>query len=273
MDTVRGGGDTMDTAQAATPLLVADHLVKRFGAFAAVDDVSLTVRAGEVFGLLGPNGAGKTTTISMLTGLLRPTSGAVRIAGYEVGRETQQVKALIGYVPDEPYHYERLTGREFVTLMAELYGLGGDPRARVEQLLDYVDLRDAADDLIGGYSHGMKQKTALCGMLIHNPQLLFLDEPTVGLDPRSARLLKDTMRALAAQGRGVLLCTHILEIAQVICDRVAILDHGRIVAQGSLADLRQVTHTGGAESLEDIFLRLTGGEEERELARTLAATV
>jgi ABC-2 type transport system ATP-binding protein len=254
------------------PLLVADHLVKRFGDLTAVDDLSLTVRGGEVVGLLGPNGAGKTTTISMLTGLLKPSGGVVRIAGHQVGRDAQQVKPLIGYVPDEPYLYDRLTGREFVTLMAELYGAREDPRQRVEQLLAYFDLREAADTLIAGYSHGMKQKTALCGVLIHDPRILFLDEPTVGLDPRSARLLKDTIRSLADQGRGVLLCTHILEIAQVICDRVAILDHGRIVVQGSLEELRQSAHAGRDASLEDIFLRLTGGEEERELARSLATT-
>ncbi len=251
------------------PLLVADGLVKRFGGFTAVDGVSLTARAGEVVGLLGPNGAGKTTTIGMLTGLLRPTAGTVRVGGHDVAREQRAVKRLIGYVPDEPYLYDKLTGREFVTLMGRLYGVGGDLTARVDELLGYFDLREAADDLTGGYSHGMKQKTALCGVLVHDPLVLFLDEPTVGLDPRSARLLKDTLRSLAATGRAVLLCTHILEIAQAICDRVAILDRGRVIAQGSLDELRATAHAGSGESLEDIFLRLTGGEEEQALARAL----
>jgi ABC-2 type transport system ATP-binding protein len=257
--------------QDALPLLQAEHLVKRFGDFTAVDDLNLTVRAGEVFGLLGPNGAGKTTTISMCTSLLRPTTGTVHIAGHDVARQAPRIKPLIGYVPDEPYLYDRLTGREFVTLMGELYGATDQLATRVDQLLLYFDLSDAAGSTIAGYSHGMKQKTALAGALIHNPRLLFLDEPTVGLDPRSARLLKDTMRSLAQQGRAVLLCTHILEIAQVICDRVAILDHGQIIAQGSLDDLRSASHAGQTESLEDIFLRLTGDEEERGLARELAA--
>jgi ABC-2 type transport system ATP-binding protein len=258
--------------QQPRPLLEAEHLVKRFGDFAAVNDINLTVQAGEVFGVLGPNGAGKTTTISMCTGLLRPTSGSVRIAGHDVIGEAQRVKPLIGYVPDEPYLYDRLTAREFITLMGELYGVTDTLAARVDQLLDYFDLKDAADSQIAGYSHGMKQKTALSGALIHNPQLLFLDEPTVGLDPKSARLLKDTIRSLVAQGRAVLLCTHILEIAQAICDRVAIIDAGRVIAQGSLEELRNAAHASRDESLEDIFLRLTGEhEEERDVAKELSA--
>ncbi len=251
-------------------VLEADHLVKRFGDFTAVDDLGLRVAAGEVFGLLGPNGAGKTTTISMCIGLLHPTSGRVRIAGYDVTRDAQAVKSLIGYVPDEPYLYDRLTAREFVTLMGELYGMPGPLTDHVDQLLTYFDLMDAADSQIAGYSHGMKQKTALCGALIHDPLLLFLDEPTVGLDPKSARLLKDTVRSLADQGRAVLLSTHILEIAQAICDRLAIIDKGRLIAQGSLDELRGATSANRGESLEDIFLRLTGGEEEQTLARALS---
>jgi len=258
-----------DVSAGADGLLVAHRLVKRFGYVDAVDGVDLTVCRGEVFGLLGPNGAGKTTTVNMCTGLLRPTSGTVLIGGMDVGSAAREVKRLIGYVPDEPYLYDKLTGREFVTFMGELYGIRGDLAGRVQELLGYFGLLDAADDLIGGYSHGMKQKTGLCGMLVHDPVLLFLDEPTVGLDPKSARLLKDTLRSLANQGRAVVLCTHILEIAEAICDRVAILDRGHVIAQGSLDQLRQKAHAGSGESLEDIFLRLTGGEEEQSLARAL----
>jgi ABC-2 type transport system ATP-binding protein len=196
----------------------------------------------------------------------------VRIAGHDVIAEAQRVKPLIGYVPDEPYLYDRLTAREFTTLMGELYGSTDRLAERVDQLLDYFDLRDAADNQIAGYSHGMKQKAALSGALIHNPLLLFLDEPTVGLDPRSARLLKDTIRSLAGQGRAVLFCTHILEIAQAICDRVAIIDAGRLIVEGSLDDLRKMAHGTRDESLEDIFLRLTGdSEDELAAARELAA--
>lgn len=247
-------------------LLVVNHLVKSFGDLIAVDDVSLTVRAGEIFGLLGPNGAGKTTTVKMCIGLLQPTSGSVAIDGVDLRKDPRSAKQRIGYVPDEPYLYDKLTGREFVTFMGKLYGVTANLATRVEELLAYFDLEGAAGDLIGGYSHGMRQKTALSGMLVHEPSLLFLDEPTVGLDPKSARLLKDTLQSLAAAGRGVVLSTHILEIAQAICDRVAILDDGRVVAEGTIEQLR----AGSSESLEDIFLRLTGGLEEGVAASLLA---
>lgn len=248
-------------AQGDGALLEARGLRKQYGDLVAVDGIDLTVRAGEIFGLLGPNGAGKTTTISMCTGLLRPTAGSVMIEGIDLQRDPQRAKALIGYVPDEPYLYDKLTAREFVTFMAGLYGMTAGVAERVDELLAYFGLQEAADELIGGYSHGMKQKTALSGMLIHRPRLLFLDEPIVGLDPLSARLLKDGLRQLAAEGGGIVMSTHILEIAQAICDRVAIVDHGRIVAEGSLAELRRLARAGSDETLEDIFLRLTGAEE------------
>lgn len=241
-------------------LLEARGLMKSFGNVLAVDGINLTAQAGEIFGLLGPNGAGKTTTIRICTGLLRPDGGTVTIAGVDLLRDPRATKRSIGYVPDEPYLYDRLTAREFVTFMARLYGETDRLQERTDDLLQYFGLIDAADDLIGGYSHGMRQKTALCGMLIHQPRLLFLDEPTVGLDPRSARLLKDTLRSLAGEGRGIVLTTHILEIAQALCDRVAILNDGRIVAEGTLAQLREMVRAG--ESLEDIFLQLTGEGEE-----------
>lgn len=251
------------------PLLEATDLVKRFGGFTAVDRVNLTVRRGMIFGLLGPNGAGKTTTVNMCVGLLRPSGGAIRIAGIDLERDPQAAKRLIGYLPDEPYLYDKLTGREFVTFMAQLYGTTHDLAERRERLLQFFGLLDAADDLTSGYSHGMKQKTALCGMLIHEPQLLFLDEPTVGLDPRSARQLKDMLQSLAAAGRGIVLSTHILEIAQAICDYIAILDHGRIIAQGTMEELRERVHAPSGESLEDIFLELTGEGQDQAVARAL----
>jgi ABC-2 type transport system ATP-binding protein len=252
-------------------VLAARGLVKRYGSFTAVRGVELTVRAGEIFGLLGPNGAGKTTTVNMCTGLLRPTAGTVHVGGFDVEREARAAKRLIGYVPDEPYLYEKLTAREFVRFMGELYGVRERLEERIDELLGYFGLLEAADNLIGGFSHGMKQKTGLCGMLVHDPLLLVLDEPTVGLDPKGARLLKNTLLTLAARGRAVVLCTHILEIAEAICDRVGILDGGRIIAEGTVDGLRQTARAGSGESLEDVFLRLTGGEEERPVVQALAS--
>jgi ABC-2 type transport system ATP-binding protein len=205
----------------------------------------------------------------MCVGLLRPSAGSVRIAGIDPLREPQAAKRIIGYLPDEPYLFDKLTGREFVTFMAQIYGTTHDLPERRERLLGFFGLLDAADDLTAGYSHGMRQKTALCGMLIHEPRLLFLDEPTVGLDPRSARQLKDILRSLAAAGRGIVLSTHILEIAQAICDRIAILDHGRLIAEGTMEELRQQVHAASGESLEDIFLELTGEVSEQAVARAL----
>src|SRR5579872_640772 len=247
-------------------LLDAQHLVKRYGAVTAVDDLSLRVSRGEILGLLGPNGAGKTTTVNMCVGLLRPTSGSVSIDGIDITRDPNHAKRIIGFLPDTPYLYPRLSGREFITFMAQLYGTVDNLDERTQKLLDYFSLDDAADDLTAGYSHGMKQKTALSGMLIHDPQEMFLDEPTVGLDPRSARQLKDTLQSLAEQGRAVVLSTHILEIAQAICTRIAILHHGHILAEGTMDQLRQTANADSGESLEDIFLELTGEADDRAVA-------
>lgn len=249
----------------------AVDLVKRFGGLTAVDRVTLRARPGEILGLLGPNGAGKTTTVSMCVGLLRPTSGSIRIAGTDLQRDPEQAKRLIGYLPDTPYVYDKLTGREFVNFMADIYGTTDRLSERREQMLSYFGLLDAADDLCAGYSHGMRQKTALCGVLIHEPRILFLDEPTVGLDPRSARQLKDTLQSLAGAGRTIILSTHILEIAQAICTRIAILNRGSIIAEGTMDELRDRVHGAPGESLEDVFLQLTGEgvEDDHAVARAL----
>jgi len=235
----------------------------------AVDGVSLQVKRGEILGLLGPNGAGKTTTVSMCVGLLRPTSGSVSIDSVAFDSDPTRAKRLIGYLPDTPYLYPKLSGREFVTFMAQLYGTIDDLVRRRETLLEHFGLLDAADDLTAGYSHGMKQKTALAGMLIHKPQVLFLDEPTVGLDPRSARQLKDLLQGSASEGRAVVLSTHILEIAQAICTRIAILHRGQIIAEGTMDDLRRTADAGSGESLEDIFLELTGEADDQAVAGAL----
>ena len=250
------------------PLISAQHLHKVYTQTVAVDDVSLQVYGGEIFGFLGPNGAGKTTTIKMLIGLLRPSGGTAAIGGHNIQREPIPAKALLGYVPDQPYLPDKLTARELLQFVGGLYRL---PATRIEQrgteLLRLFDLESHADELVGGFSHGMKQKMALASALLHDPQVLFLDEPTVGLDPRSARLIKDILRQLAARGTAVFLTTHILEIAERLCDRVAIIANGRVIAAGTIDELRQGS-TG--QSLEDIFLALTGGAEYAEIAEVLA---
>ncbi len=247
-------------------MIQARGLTKRYGDLLAVDSLDLSVAPGEIFGFLGPNGAGKTTTIKMLTGLLRPTAGRALIGGYDIQEQPLAAKALIGYVPDTPFLYEKLTGREFLRFIARLYDLEAEPAGRrADELLRFFNLEDRADDLIQSYSHGMRQKLALTAALLHEPRAFFLDEPTVGLDPRSARQVKDLLRHLARQGTAIFMSTHILEIAERMCDRVGIIDHGRLIACGTMAELR----AGGDASLEDIFLQLTGGAEVAELARHL----
>jgi ABC-2 type transport system ATP-binding protein len=258
----------MTNLDGAQPMIEAAGLQKSYGDTPAVKGVDLKVYPGEIFGFLGPNGAGKTTTIKMLIGLLRPSAGAARIGGYDIQREPIAAKSLIGYVPDQPYLPEKLTAREFLEFIAGLYQLEpATARRRGEELLRLFDLSDRADDLVGGYSHGMRQKTALASALLHNPKAFFLDEPTVGLDPRSARLIKDMLREVSERGTAVFMSTHILEIAERMCDRVAIISDGLVVATGTMEELR-AGRTG--ESLEDIFLELTGGTEEAELAAALA---
>jgi len=245
-------------------LVQVEQLTKRYGDVNAVDAISFDVRAGEIFGFLGPNGAGKTTTIKMLTGLVRPTAGSARICGHDIVESPLDAKRLIGYVPDEPNLYGKLSAYEFLRFVGDVYGV--DPArssSRIDELLDLFELGDAGGSLIEGYSHGMKQKVALCAALLHEPSVYFLDEPTVGLDPKSARILKDIVRQVTRAGNSVFMSTHIMEIAQSLCDRVAIIDRGRIAAVGTPADLSRLQ---GLATLEDTFLHLTGGVEDRRVA-------
>lgn len=256
------------------PLIETKHLVKRYGDKVAVDDVSFDVYSGEIFGFLGPNGAGKTTTIKMIVGLLQPTSGTVRVGGYDVQEQPLLAKSASGYVPDEPNLYAKLTGRELLRFVGDLYGLDRQQvERRIEELLRLFDLTQAAEDTIDSYSHGMQQKIALAAGLIHDPKVLVLDEPTVGLDPKSARLIKDMLRQIATRGAAVFLSTHILEIAERMCDRIGIIDRGRLIAVGTMGELRALSQDGaqtpGESSLEDIFLGLTGGTEYAEIAEVL----
>ena len=235
-------------------------LNKRFGAFEAVQSLDLNVAAGQVYGFLGPNGAGKTTTIRMLTGLLRPSAGSIRLAGVDLLAEPLKAKALTGYVPDRPELFPYLSAAETLRLSAALYSL--EPKAaakRADGLLEAFALLPWRDEPVAGYSHGMKQKLALCCALLAGPKVLILDEPMVGLDPQGGRQVKDLLRRLADRGLTVFLSIHTLEIAERLCDRLGILRQGRLVAEGSVDEVRAAVG-GGNKDLEDAFLRITGEE-------------
>ncbi|MHB8842172.1 MAG: ABC transporter ATP-binding protein [Candidatus Aquicultor sp.] len=243
-------------------------LTKRYRDMAAVNGIDLSVNKSELFGFLGPNGAGKTTTIKILTGLLKPTSGSAEIGGFDIEKEPLKAKALFGYVPDQPNVYEKLTAREFLEFMADLYRVNGSTKSkRVDELLELMELEKRGDELVQGYSHGMKQKIAIAGALIHDPKVLFLDEPTVGLDPKSARMIKDVLRGLCDRGTTVFMSTHILEIAEKMCDRVGIIDKGTLVAVSTVEELKGGSQAGS--SLEDVFLQITGGSESEEVLKFL----
>jgi ABC-2 type transport system ATP-binding protein len=251
------------------PALAMRGLTKLFGDRVAVDSMSLDVGEGELFGFLGPNGAGKTTTIKLLVGLLRPTAGSAAICGHDVVADGMRAKAAAGYVPDQPALYDKLTGREMLRLAADLYAVPRELQlVRIDPMLDAFALDEHADELVQSYSRGMRQKLALAAALLHDPRVLFLDEPTVGLDPLSARQLKDVLRRLCDEGRTVFLSTHVLEVAELLCDRVGVVQRGRLIAVGTPAELRA---TGGDATLEEAFLRLTGGGDAdlRPLLRAL----
>ena len=246
------------------------HLTKRYGNFTAVDDLSLRVEPGEIVGLLGPNGAGKTTTMKVIAGLLRPTSGTVRVAGHDVIEDPLQAKAALGYMPEAPFLYERLTGDEFLRFVVDLYALpAGDVMARAHTLADLFGLKEALGDRIQGYSRGMRQKLALISVLMREPRVLVLDEPITGLDPISARAFKDLLREQCRRGAAILFSTHILEVAERLCDRVAIIHQGHLVACGTMSDLQAQSRQPGS-TLEDLFLSLTGGAEVADLIASLA---
>jgi ABC-2 type transport system ATP-binding protein len=247
----------------------ARSLVKQYGSLRAVDGVSFQVPRGEIFGFLGANGAGKTTTLRMLCGLIRPTAGTAVIDGFDVFAQPLEAKARLGYLDEEPFVHPHLNAREFLDYVADLYRMARGPerQRRAERLLALFELADRTE-LIGAYSHGMKQKIGLASLLIREPSVLLLDEPTNSLDPRSARLVKDLLEELAARGTTVLLSTHILEVAQALCRRITIMDRGRLVATGTMDELR--TQAGSAQAtLEDLFLSLTAGPESRELIERL----
>ncbi len=253
-----------------TPFLHVSNLTKRFGTFNAVDRIDLQVHPGEIYGFLGPNGAGKTTTIKMLAGLLLPDEGQVTIAGNDLLKKPNLCKQLTGYIPDRPFLYEKLTGTEYLRFIASLYS-EDDISARLSEASEYLklfDLTDWQDHLIESYSHGMKQKLIMTSIFMLDQPLIIVDEPMVGLDPKSARIVKELFKKKAATGTAIFLSTHSLEIAEELCDKIAIIVHGRIKASGDMNHLRNMA-AKDLENLEDIFLELTGAYELQAVVAAL----
>jgi ABC-2 type transport system ATP-binding protein len=232
-------------------------LTKQYRCLRAVDRISLEVKKGARFGFLGPNGAGKTTTIKMMAGVLLPTGGRVIIDGHDLAASPSVVKQCIGFIPDRPFMYEKLTGLEFLHFVTGLYGLDHTPqlKTRMEDLLSVFELQQWEDELIESYSHGMKQRLVMCAALVHQPKVLIVDEPMVGLDPKGARLVKDIFRDQARNGTTLFMSTHSLEVAEEVCEEIAIIQAGRIIARGTPSELRKQAGMDG--KLEDVFLRLT----------------
>ncbi len=246
-------------------------LTKRYGTFTAVDAINLEVPHGQLFGFLGPNGAGKTTTLRMIAGILRPTTGTVHINGIDVAKDPIAAKAILGYIPDRPFIYEKLTGSEFLRFVAGLYDQeGGEVEHRGRELLALFDLEEWRDELVESYSHGMRQKLIISSAFVHRPEVIVVDEPMVGLDPKAARILKDLFREYTRRGHTIMMSTHTLEVAETLCDRVAIIARGTIRACGTMDELR-ASADAGAEGLEQIFLKLTGENAARELVEVLNA--
>jgi ABC-2 type transport system ATP-binding protein len=250
-------------------MLRLEGVVKRYGGFTAVAGLDLSVGRGEIFGFLGPNGAGKTTTIRMVSGVLQPTEGRIVVGGDDLHRNAESAKHRIGYIPDRPFLYEKLSGGEFLRFVAGLWGkCGPEVEERADRLLELFDLSNWKQALIESYSHGMRQKLLISSALVHQPELIVVDEPMVGLDPRSARILKDVMRSFVEAGGTVFLSTHTLEVAEALCDRIGIISGGRIIALGTMDDLRAQAHAGGAH-LEEIFLKVTHGEDMADVVAAL----
>jgi ABC-2 type transport system ATP-binding protein len=240
-------------------------LVKSYGSFTAVGGVSLDVEPGEIHGFLGPNGAGKTTTIRVIAGLLKPTSGSVSIAGHDLATAPVAAKSALGFIPDRPFLYEKLTALEFLAFHGGLYGLEGpELKQRSAELLELFELRRWGDELIEAFSHGMKQRLVMCAAFLHRPRAVVVDEPMVGLDPRGARLIKDVFRAMSQKGVAILMSTHTLEVAQEMCDGISIILGGRIIARGTVAELRALAGSQD-DQLTPVFLKLTGGSGLQEI--------
>jgi len=250
-------------------MIKLENLTKRYGDFIAVNNVTLTVERGKLFGFLGPNGAGKTTTIKMMTGLLKPTSGRVLIGENDIEEQPVEAKSRIGFIPDRPFLYEKLTGIEFLRFMADIYQVERkETEKRALEFLELFELLGWKDELIEGYSHGMKQKLVISSALLHKPQFLIVDEPMVGLDPKSAKLIKELFKQMSRLGVTIFMSTHSLEVAQEMCDEIAIIQEGKVIALGTMKELQEMAASDDGR-LESIFLKLTGDESMKELIEVL----
>ena len=246
-------------------MIAVQDLVKKYGAFTAVNGVSLEVRPGEIHGFLGPNGAGKTTTIRMIAGLLKPTSGRILVNGHDLASDPERAKASLGFIPDRPFLYEKLTASEFLRFHGGLYGLdGAGVGDRVREMLDLFELARWENELVESFSHGMKQRLVMCAAFLHRPEAVLVDEPMVGLDPRGARLIKDVFRTMSSRGVAILMSTHTLEVAQEMCDRISIILQGRIIARGTVPEVRAMSGNPD-DQLTNVFLKLTGGSALQEI--------
>jgi ABC-2 type transport system ATP-binding protein len=233
------------------------NVVKKFGSFTAVDNISLDIQSSEFFGFLGPNGAGKTTTIKMMSGLFSPTAGSITINGYDIKRQPLHAKQGIGYIPDQPFLYDKLTGREFLFFIGGLYRLNSsDLAAKIESLLDHFEIGDWIDKRTEEYSQGMRQRISITAALMHNPTVVILDEPMVGLDPRTARIVKDTLKSLAQKGKTIFMSTHSLNIVEELCDRISIIKEGKIIYTGSIDGLDAFRERTDGK-FESVFIELT----------------
>ena len=250
-------------------MIQAFGLTKKFSEFTAVDTLSFQVNPGEIYGLLGPNGSGKSTTMRMLLGLLKPTEGTAKIMGFDIKDQIVEAKRVMGYVPEEPVLPERLTGWEYANYVSDIWRVprGAEREEELDELLTLLDIKDASDDIIETYSKGMSRKISLVAALIHNPKVLILDEMQAGIDPRGAATIKEILNGLRDRGVTILMSTHILEIAEQICNRIGIINDGKMVAEGSMDDLRKQAE--GQKSLEEIFLSLTGGPDMQKIAEYL----
>jgi len=246
--------------------MIAIHdLVKHYAQFAAVDGVSLDVKSGEIHGFLGPNGAGKTTTLRMIAGLLKPTSGRIVVNGHDLAIAPEAAKVSLGFIPDRPFIYEKLTAGEFLRFHAGLFGMNGNGVGdRVREMLDLFEIGKWEDQLVESFSHGMKQRLVMSAAFLHRPQSVVVDEPMVGLDPRGARLIKDVFRRMSERGVAILMSTHTLEVAQEMCDRITIILKGRIIASGTVSELLGMA-SNADDQLTEVFLKLTGGGALQEL--------